>query len=389
MAYPLLVLALGGSAADAGLVGFAGSLPVLFFPLAGALMDRWNRKRVMIIADTGRILLVGSIPVALYFGFCTMSFIATVSFLETVLSLFYALGEPGALRNIVPPDQLGGALARVEARERGASLIGQPIGGFLFGLGRSVPFIADAISYVISLFTLLVIKKEFQSEEPKPAAERKSIWGDITAGLVWLWRQPFLRTTTLLVAGSNLLFQILVLLLIVKAEGMGASPTLIGIMLAGSGLGGLLGTFAAPWCEKHLPRKSVVIGVNWVWALLMPLIAVFDNLYILGGIFGLMAFVGPIWNVAIRVYQLSVTPDEYLGRIESAGGMLSSGSMPVGSLIGGFLLQFTGIQSTALVLAAVMILVAVAATVAPSIRNVKGNDEQEAEAPVVQPGASV
>lgn len=147
IAYPLLVLALTGSAADAGLVGFAATIPYLLLQLpAGALVDRWDRRRVMLACDAGRAVAVGSIVIALSLDRISLAPIMAVAFIEGSLYVFHSLAEPAAVRNIVHPRHLPVALSQIEARERGAALVGQPLGGFLFDLGRAVPFLADALS---------------------------------------------------------------------------------------------------------------------------------------------------------------------------------------------------------------------------------------------------
>jgi MFS family permease len=373
IAYPLLVLALTGSPADAGLVGFTATIPYLLMQLpAGAFVDRWNRRYVMIACDGGRAVAVGSVVLGLALDRIALVQIMAVSFIEGSLYVFHSLAKPAAVRNIVHPQHLPVALSQIEARERGAALLGQPLGGFLFDLGRAVPFIADTLSYLASLAALLLIKSRFQGERSET---RSAFTTEIAQALAWLWWQPFLRATTLLVAGSNLLFQALNLLVIVIAREHGASSTAIGLLLAGFGVGGVLGSLAAPWFQRRLPMKAIVIGANWVWALALPWIGIVDNLVVLGVVLGVMAFVGPLWNVAIDVYRLLITPDEMQGRVGSAISFLAWGAMPLGSLLAGYLLDAFSSWTTAMVLSAAMILVACAASISPAIRRTPGRRE--------------
>jgi predicted MFS family arabinose efflux permease len=380
IAYPLLVLALTDSPARAGFVGFLATLPYLAFQLpAGALVDRWNRKSVMVACDVGRGVALASVVLALWLDAITLAHIMAVAFVEGTLFVFYNLAQSAAVRNIVPLEQLPQALAQNEARERGAVLLGQPVGAILFGVARWVPFLADALSYVASLLTLALIRKEFQADRPR---ERRRLTAEVWEGVVWLWRQSFLRDTALLVAGSNLLFQALFLIVIVIAREQGASATVIGVMLAGFGLGGVLGSLAAPAIQRGLPMNRVVIGANWVWAVLVPAIAIAPNPYVLGGILALMAFVGPAWNVVVGAYQLAITPDRLLARVSSAETLVAYGAIPLGSLAAGLLLEGLGTVPATLALAAWMLALAVAATASPSIRNAPGRFEPHAAAPV-------
>ena len=165
MAYPLLVLALTGSPLDAGLAGFVALLPQLLFQLpAGVLVDRWDRKRAMIWCDVLRGLAIGSIVVALLAGQLYLTQILVVGFVEGTLTVCYELAAAAAIPNVVHRSQLTVAVSRNEARERGAAMLGQPLGGILFGIGRGVPFLFDALTYAVSLVTLLFIRKDFQVE---------------------------------------------------------------------------------------------------------------------------------------------------------------------------------------------------------------------------------
>jgi MFS family permease len=125
LAFPLLVLATTGSPAKAGIVAFAGSLPLLLLTVpAGALVDRWDRKRVMIIADSARCIALTSIVVALALDALTFAQIVLVALTEGVGFVFFNIAERSALSRVVPSHQLPGALARYQAREYGALLAG-------------------------------------------------------------------------------------------------------------------------------------------------------------------------------------------------------------------------------------------------------------------------
>lgn len=127
VAFPLFVLALTDSPARAGIVGFAGTLPFLLFELpAGGLVDRWDRKRTMIVSDALRGAALGSIAVAYAAGVLTFVQVAVVAFAEGTLFVLFLLAERTALPHVVAPEQLPAALAQNEARTRGATLAGNP-----------------------------------------------------------------------------------------------------------------------------------------------------------------------------------------------------------------------------------------------------------------------
>lgn len=374
VAYPLLVLALTGSAVDAGLTGFVSMLPQLLFPLpAGALVDRLNRKTLMIWCDVLRSLVLGSIVVALMVGRLGLPQILAVGFVEGTLTVFYRLAASAAVPNVVHATQLTDAFARNEARARGAQMLGQPLGGILFGLSRAVPFLFDALTYLVSLVTLTLIRKDFQSER---SATRGRMRQEFVEGAIWLWRQPFLRVTAFLIAGSNLLFQALFLAIIVIAHDNGASAAAVGVMLGIAAVGGTVGSLVAPWFQRRLSMKVIVIGTNWAWAILVPAELLTANPYLMGAFYALMSFIGPIWNVTVSAYQLAITPDRIRGRVLGAASMITFGALPLGSLIGGVLLGRVGAGWTVAVLACWMVFLAAVAALSPAVRRTPAVDRQ-------------
>src|SRR5215469_6013045 len=173
LALPLLVLSITHSPAQAGFAGALRSLAYLLLGLpAGALIDRWDRKRTMILCDGGRALALGSIPLALALHQLTMLQIYLVSLIEGTLFVFFGLAESAALPRVVAKTQLPAATAQNEATEGVVTLIGPSLGGTLFGLGRALPFLVDAISYAASVLSLLWIRLPFQEE--RTSQERTS-----------------------------------------------------------------------------------------------------------------------------------------------------------------------------------------------------------------------
>jgi len=163
-ALTLLILELTGSPARAGFITTLGAVPYLLFSLpAGALVDRWDRKRLMILCDAGRALALGSIPLALWAGRLSPLQLYGVVVVERTLFVFFNAAQASALTRVVTPAQLPAARARNEATHYGVgSLLGPALGGVLYqGLGRAVPFLADALSYGVSVVSLLFIRTAF------------------------------------------------------------------------------------------------------------------------------------------------------------------------------------------------------------------------------------
>jgi MFS family permease len=366
LAYPLLVLALTHSPAKAGLVGFAQTLPFLLFYLpAGALVDRWNRKQVMLVADAGRAVALGSIAVTLALDRLTLAQIAVVAFVEGSLFVFFQLSEGAALPHVVTKEQLPTALAQNQAREQGAELAGQPLGGFLFGIGHMVPFVFDAVSYAVSFVTLLFVRPTFQ-EERSPSQTR--LRTEVAEGVAWLWRSPLLRAVVFLVGASNFAFIALTLVMIVRARQLGASPSLIGAMFAFLGVGAIVGAVIAPWVQRRVPAPVVVIGSLWLYAAGMLVLPLGQSALALGALAGVMWIAGPPFNVVIGAYRYALVPDRLQARTASAARLIAWGPIPLGSLAAGFLLEAVGAIKSFLILGGISLAVALAATLTRAVR---------------------
>ncbi|HEV3312737.1 MAG TPA: MFS transporter [Chloroflexota bacterium] len=141
IALPLLVLAITHSPIQAGIVAALGGLP---YPLlgipAGVLVDRWDRKRVMIVCDSANALAMVSIAVAVVIGRVSIAQFYVVALITGTAYVFFSLAEIAAIPSIVPADQLPTARAQNQAVGNGTAVISQPIGGALFQVARGVPF---------------------------------------------------------------------------------------------------------------------------------------------------------------------------------------------------------------------------------------------------------
>jgi MFS family permease len=364
VAYPLLALAVTGSPAKAGVVGFAKSLPIAVLALpAGELTDRLNRKHLMVASDGVRALALMTIPIALATGSVPYWLIVAVAFIDGSGFVFSYIAERGALRQLVSADQLGQAVARNESRMFGAMLAGPPLGGLLFGIGRVVPFLCDAISYAASTISTLLIKSDFQD------ARGDSSPGDVSEGIRWLWSRPFFRDCSLLFAGSNPIFTGLYLLVVVLAKQQRASAALVGFMLGIAAAGGLVGALLAPTLQQRLSPRLVLVGESWVLALALPWLLLAHNAVLLGVIVATVELITPVTNSIVVSYRVALTPDRIQGRVQAASTLVSFSFGWLGPLLVGFLLESSGSAATILTLTGWAALLAVGATCAEAFRN--------------------
>jgi MFS family permease len=368
LAFPLLVLALTGSPAQAGLIAAMRGLPYALFILpAGAMVDRWDRKRVMILSDLGRLLALGSIPVAYQLGHLSIVQLYIVALIEGTLFTFFNLSETACLPQVVPKDQLGSAVAQNSMVDSVSGMIGPSFGGILYGLGRAVPFLSDAISYCASVISIFFIRARFQE---KRDAKPLRLWTEIGEGLSWLWHAPVIRFIALLTGGLILPVAGYGLILIVLAQSQHASPFVIGLILASGGVGSIIGAMFVGPLQRRFRFGTLMIVGTWMWALTWLLFALAPNPLMLGVATALSFIVVPIYMSLQFSYRLSVIPDHLQGRVNSVFRLLAFGSEPVGLALTGFLLQWIGPVPTVLVLFAPQLVLAIVATFSRHFRQV-------------------
>ncbi|HEX8033958.1 MAG TPA: MFS transporter [Ktedonobacterales bacterium] len=371
LAFPLLVLALTGSPAQAGIAGALRALPYVFFSLpVGALIDRWDRKRVMILCDIGRALALGSIPVAMAFSQLTVVQLFAVALVEGTLFVFFNLAEVACLPRVVTKEQLPAATATNSATEGTSALVGPSLGGALFAFSSMLPFVVDAISYAASFLSLFFIRTRFQGER---TAQRRNLWTEIGEGIAWLWHQPLIRYIAFLTGGYNFISAGTPLILIVLATQQRASPTLIGLIFTIGGIGGIIGAFIAAPLQKRLSFAQVIVGITWISALTFPLYAVAPNPIVLGVITAVAYTLGPIYNVVQFSHRLSLIPDALQGRVNSVFRLLAFGFQPLGALLTGIMLQTLQPVPTVLLLSVVFLALAISASLNQHVRHAQSS----------------
>ncbi|NUP53219.1 MAG: MFS transporter, partial [Catenulispora sp.] len=367
VAYPLLIVWSGGSIAAAGLVSFAAQLPQLVVQLpAGALVDRWDRRRVMLYCDVGAGVAMTVVVSVLLSGHLWIPLLMAAAFVEGTATICYRLAERAAVRNVVHPSHLSTAFSRNEARGQAAGLLGSPLGTGLFAVLPWLPFAASAGGRVFAFGSLLRIRTRFQ-QPGRPAS--RSLRAEIAEGMTWLWRQRFLRAAISLVAGSNLVFQATSLALVLIIKQHGGSPAELGVVGIVSGLGGVAGALSGRWWLARTSAAGIVTGAFALWTVLVPLLLITPNPIVLGILFAGVSAIGATTNVTAGVYLSQICPDRMQGRVISVATLLSSGTNAFGAVAAGFALAHWGVGHTISVAAAAMALLAITAAVSPAVRS--------------------
>ena len=400
IACPMLVLCLTGSPVDAGWVAFAATAPsVLVYIPAGALIDLLDPKRVMLLSEFGRGVAMASVVAMVIMGGRSIPLFVLAVIVEEILEVFSTLAERRYIRALVGQDQASPALVRVEARTHVVVLAGRPLGGLLFEAWPIAPFLFDVLTFIVSVGTLLGIKKRrmdratFTSlgkcictrEQFMRAITRLDqpptwhIKSDIGDGLRQLWSNHFARSAMALLASTTLIFQALIMVFIAEAHARRLSPVTVGIVLAMSGLGGALGSALASRLRNLLPYFRTRTGC-WIQVQMLVWAAAFIMLKLSGGqspgymgmTMAVLGLMGAMSNIGLDTYLIKNVPENMLAKVTSIYRLMSFTACATGPLIGGALFALygahDGVKNTVGWLMAATICLAVYSLLAPSMR---------------------
>ena len=395
IAFPLLVLAVTGSGAASGIVlGTVAAAQLLAGLPGGALVDRWDRKKLMLGCEAAQAVATASLVVALWFGVASIAHMVAVAAVIGVCAALFEPAEDATLPNLVPEDQVSTAVAMNSARTSLGHLSGTAVGGFLFAVGRFVPFAVDVVTHALAFVALSFLRVPPRVKAAEPV-RRQHFGREIAAGLRWVWQQRHIRVTTLCAVVLNLFFSAFYLVVIVLAERRGIPAGQIGVMAAMLGVGGIIGAFAAPYLTRLLSPYLSIVAVFWALTVLTPLAVFAHNGYVMGVLFLAMALLPPTANTTIMTQQLLLTPDELRGRLGGAIGLATGAAATVGPVLGGVLMTVVPATQAVLICAAGMAVVTLLVTPSRSLRGFARNEDAEepitdggpvtAEEPVTKP----
>jgi MFS family permease len=364
VAYPLLVLALTGSPLKAGAVSFARFLPApLVGPFAGVAADRFDRKRQMIFADAARLLAIGALAALVAYHPLYWP-IPLLAFVEGAGESFFAACQGGALRAIVPAEQLGDAVSVQTGRGAIVGLAGPPLGGTLFGLARALPFAADAASYAFSFVSLLLVRTPFQQSRVRTETRLRA---QLAEGFRFLWHEPFMRVTSLFFAIGNFVIPAFLFVVVVVARRHGLTASQIGLLLALFSAGLLVGATLAPFVRRRLSPRNV-LRLEQYCGIVVLLFVFVPSVYVLVAALMPLALAIPITDSVVIARRIEITPDQLLGRVEAARATIARGASPLGPLLAGVLLSVASARATVAVFAAFSVVLAVWATLSSALQ---------------------
>jgi MFS family permease len=350
LALPLTaVVTLNASTFQVGLLTSATTLAFALVALpAGALVDRRAKRGIMVATDAARLVIIGSIPVAAA-GVLTMAQLYLAALAAGVCTVFFDVSYQSYLPVLLEKADLVDGNGKLGATQSFAQLAGPGLGGGLVGLvGAAGTMTADALSYAVSVASLLGIR--VREQEPPAKHGRRSLRAEIAEGLRFVTGHPILRSVVACTGTFNLFsWMSMALDIVFLVRVLHVRPAFTGLLFAIGACGGVAGGVAAGRLARWIGSARIiwfsvlVIGLpQFLTALAEPGWSV--ALFPLG--YAASMFGGVVYNVAQVSYRQTVCPPDLMGRMNAAVRWIVWGTMPLGGVIGGALGASIGIRPT-------------------------------------------
>jgi MFS family permease len=352
VALPVLVYRLSGSTFLTALVTALEAAPYLLTGLfAGALSDRWNRRRVMVSADLINAVLIGSVPLAHLLGVLTVAQALVVAFAVQAVYSFFDGANFGALPVLVGRARVAQANSAVWTASSLIELFVPTLAGLALAvLNPADLLVLDVLSFVASAVAVRGIVRALSEPRAGQAPLRpRVIFADIAEGVRFLMRHPGVRTMTMIGTLQSFAGGGFVGLMVVWCDRIlhiGTSGVRFGIVWGAWGIGGLVAAVGLPLLLKRLAPAAITLYA-------VPVSAVLGIVTALVPRWELAAIALLLWGSAYILvivnsisYRQQVTPEQLLGRVNTVGRMLSWGvGWTLGSITGGMLGNHYGIRT--------------------------------------------
>ncbi|WSC96696.1 MFS transporter [Streptomyces sp. NBC_01754] len=368
------VLTLGAGFGQLGVLRAVGQAPIPLLSLfVGAWVDNWRTRTVMVPADVGRSLILVAVASAALVGRLGLSALLVAAFAVGALSVFFDVAYQASLVRLMSRDQLVRAKSALEGSRSAAQIGGPALGGALVSLlSAPVAAVSGALFFALSFLSI----RRIRHREPVPERKRHPprIWRRIGEGLRFVVGDPTLRTVCLASAAFQFSFAaVMTLYLLFLPRELHLSGTAIGLSLAATGPGALLGSLLAARLPSRFGHGAVLVSAAALGDgafLCVPALhgspaVTVPALLAAGFVFGAG---GQLVTVTVMAVRQAVTPDGTQGRVAATITFAGMGLSPLGSLFGGFLASQWGLRAGLLAAVAGMTLSPVLMALSPLAR---------------------
>ncbi len=333
---PLLLLGLGNSPGTVGLIaGVSTAVGLLLGPLVALPADRGARKRVMIGSAAVSALAMGCVAFALGTGRPPLGLVLAAVLVERVATACFEAAARGTVALVCPGPEQPRAVARLTAADQGALIAGPALGGLLYQAARALPFLADALSYVVSALCVSAMRADLTA--PAPRGRGEGVLREGAAGLRLVRSSPLLRLVLVWGTTVNAVVVALYYGAVFTLQRDGRSGAVLGLILALSGAAGLVGALAAPNVAKRFGAARVVTGVTWLLLPLAVALATVTDAWAYGVLFGLACLLMPLASVVLQARAVQATAPALQARTGAVLATATTGASALAPVLAGVL----------------------------------------------------
>jgi MFS family permease len=347
-ALPLLAASLSSAPAAVAAVATAAGLPWLLFGLlAGVVVDRWPRLRLMALMQLARAVVGLVIVLSIGAGQLTIPRLVVLVLLLTTCEVFYDVAFHAALPSVVDRSDLQRANGRlITAEVVTFEFAGPALGGLLFAAAAAAPFAVDGATFAVSFLLLAMVARGVGGQPPATGAPRPSVRRELTEGMRWFWRQRLVRGLTLLGVAVNLATGgFYALLVLFVRDDLGVGPAGFGVLLAVSAAGSVLGGVLSSRLTSPGRRRAVVLLTGPLTAACFVVVAASPSVVPVAAAMIVFGFVVTLANVVMVSLRQLATPDALLGRVTAVHRFLCWGAIPAGAALAGLVGEIWGVRA--------------------------------------------
>lgn len=343
--FPLMILKLTGSAFQVGIVSALSFIPYAILGLpAGALIDRLNKKTIMKCADIIRLISYLSIPVLSFYNMLSIFQIYVVAIISGIGLVFHSISEVSIIPSIVKEEDLASANSYIYATQNVSEFLGPIIGGLLYTyMGYSILIFIDSMTFLLSFFSLILIKIETKSIFNQEKLSGKIFLSDVKVGFDYLLSNSTIRVMAVVVSLSNLIISpyYIYIVMFVK-EDMNQSSQALGLVLGISSLGALIGSLSASFLLKLFNFGKLIVIILFLDTIFRLMLPFSTYIFILIPLLGLTYMTQSILNIAIITLRQKKCSEHMLGRVNSVFKTMVFAFRAIGLFLGGILLENKG-----------------------------------------------
>ncbi len=368
IAMPLLVFQATGQVVQMGLVTATFTTAQLVAgTFAGQLVDRFDRRRLMIACDASRALIFSSIPLVWWFFGPQVWLIYVVTASSAILGMIFQVGFVTAVANLVDKDQIITANGYINASMSVTNMVGPLLGGVAVEhLGPALALSVQAAAFAVSAVSLLLVRfRQIADEKQSQAGKQRG--AEALAGMRFLFTQPVLCAVTCILLFYGLVIGAALDLFIYHLKtNLHQGGTAIGFVLAGGSIGAIIGSLMAGPARKRLGFGPTYLGAVALGGLPILAVSLVMNLYVVTALVALSQFAGMVMGINSMSLRQEITPNALLGRVTSAFWTISGVMTPIGAAAGTALAARIGAPATFVWIGLLVMLIGLAGIFSPA-----------------------